>query len=539
MTKFQPKFKTVADVKKTFLSRSMGGDVLPQHAGVRLQDLDKHAHIVERLLQSDYNKISGFSFSELMEAVSYIASNYNSPYYLNTVQEKGMKVNESAIQGESDYMEVVSEAFEATTIAQSPFPIPSVGMSLYHYERAVLPFLAHVFDLKGNRGYVYYQRLNALNGKGNVNAGDLLASPKEIGTQPLGFVGTKAINETVATTATGTTAYIGTLANTPIMPGTVVITVAGQQGYFKDYANPGSRETGAVQLVSVNGNLGTATVNYQTGEVTVDLADAPTEAVAIQATYDRDIQTVAGGTANLAEVDMTLDSKLLVAEDFGVKTDSNVQQNALAKAVFGLDWNDQLDGMLVKLWNKEIANKVVSEIKDAMPTANIAEHDISKNIANGGNNAIFNVYFINVVLGKLNQLIAESSGLQTHRVSTIVVAQNVVPVLYGLEEFETATGAENNMGGMAIIGKYRGIPVVAGFKPILADGEVIGLYRNQGQDFLTPYAFGMFIAPFIRDIFDNSNLAVNRKQLIASGAGAVCAERLSAKLIINGISDII
>lgn len=539
MSNFKPKFNTVADVKKTFLQRSGGSDQISNHIGVRLSDIDKHAHIVERLLQSDYNKISGFSFSELMEAISYVTSNFNNRDYFNTVRKYNTDITESMVQGESDYLDTVSEAFEGTTIAQSPFPIPSVGMSLFHYERAVLPFLAHVFDLKGNRGYIYYQRLNALNGKGNVKAGDLLASPKELGVQPLGFVGTKAINETVATTATGTTTYSGTLANVPVMPGTVVITVAGQQGYFKDYANPGSREAGAVQLVSVNGNLGTATVNYATGAVTIELADAPTEAVAIQATYDRDIQTVGGGTANLAEVDMTLDSKLLVAEDFGVKTDSNVQQNALARAVFGLDWNDQLDGMLVKLWNKEIANKVVSEIKDAMPTENIAEHDISKGITGGGNNAIFNVYFINVVLGKLNQLIAESSGLQTHRVSTIVVAQNVVPVLNGLEGFEPANGAEDNMGGMAIIGKYRGIPVVAGFKPILADGEVIGLYRNQKQDFLTPYAFGMFIAPFIRDIFDNNNLAVNRKQLIASGAGTVCAERLSSKIVINGISDII
>lgn len=538
MANFKPKFNTVADVKKAFLQRSGGSDQISAHIGVRLSDIDKHAHIVERLLQSDYNKISGFSFSEMMEAISYIASNFNSRDYFDKVRTNNRDITESMVQGESDYMDTVSEAFEGTTIAQAPFPIPSVGMSLFHYERAVLPFLAHVFDLKGNRGYIYYQRLNAMNTKGNITKGDLLASPKDLGAQPLGFVGTKAINEEVATTTTGTTSYTGTLKNVPVMPGTVVITVAGQQGYFKDYANPGSKQAGAVQLVSVNGNLGTATVDYTTGAVTVDLADAPTEAVAIQATYDRDIQTVGGGTANLAEVEMTLDSKLLVAEDFGVKTDSNVQQNALARAVFGLDWNDQLDGMLVKLWNKEIANKVVSEIKDAMPTENIAEHDISKGITGGGNNAIFNVYFINVVLGKLNQLIAESSGLQTHRVSTIVVAQNVVPVLNGLEGFEPAN-AEGNMGGMAIIGKYKGIPVVAGFKPIVTDGEVIGLYRNQGQDFLTPYAFGMFIAPFIRDIFDNNNLAVNRKQLIASGAGAVCAEKLASKIVINGIADII
>ena len=533
------KFKTVADVKKAFLNKSMGGEVLDQYPGVRVSDIDKHAHIVERLLESDYNKISGFSFSGIMEAISYIATNYNSKYYLNDVQNRGMKVNESWLEGQSDYTDVVSEAFEGTTISQTPFPIPSVAMSLYHYERAVLPYLAHIFDLKGNRGYIYYQELKATDSKGNINEGDLLASPKDLSAQPVGFVGTKVVNETVATTTTGTTTYTATLKNTPVMPGTLIITVAGEDGYFKDYANAGTRAGGTVQLVSVNGNLGTATVNYETGAVEVELANAPTEAVNIQATYDRDIQTVAGGEANLATVDMQLASKMLIAEDFGVKTDSNVQQDALARAVFGLDWNEQLDNMLVRLWNKEIANKIVTEIKGAMLPASIAEHDISKNIAGGGNNAIFNVYFINVVLGKLNQLISEAAGLQTHRVSTIVVAQNVVPIMYGLRDFEVADGTEDNMSGMSLIGKYKGIPVLAGYKPIVADGEVLGLYRNAKQDFLTPYAFGLFIAPFIRDIFDNNNLAVNRKQLIASGAGTVCAEKLASKIVINGISEII
>ena len=53
-------------------------------------------------------------------------------------------------------------------------------------------------------------------------------------------------------------------------------------------------------------------------------------------------------------------------------------------------------------------------------------------------------------------------------------------------------------------------------------GNIIGLIRD-----------------IIRDIFDQDNLAVNRKQLIASAAGAVVAERLAAKYVITDIDDVL
>ena len=47
-------FKTVEDVKQAFLVRSNGSDAISNHAGIRYSDIDKHAHIVERLLDTDY-----------------------------------------------------------------------------------------------------------------------------------------------------------------------------------------------------------------------------------------------------------------------------------------------------------------------------------------------------------------------------------------------------------------------------------------------------------------------------------------------------
>ena len=72
-------FKTVEDVKNAFLTRSNGSDTVMNHSGIRFSDIEKNAHIVERLLDTDYNRISGFTFSEIMEAISTFATNYNSP----------------------------------------------------------------------------------------------------------------------------------------------------------------------------------------------------------------------------------------------------------------------------------------------------------------------------------------------------------------------------------------------------------------------------------------------------------------------------
>ena len=217
------KFNNLEQVKKEFLLRSNGGDKLGLHQ-TRFSDLDKYAPIVERLLDTDYNRSSGFSFSELMEAVSLVADNYSSADYANAVRRdpKAVKLDESIgreIEGENNFW-AISEALNPATTAQAPYPVPSIALTTYQYEKSVLPYLCHQFDLKGNRGLVYYQKINAENAKGNINAGDLLGSPKEMSKQPLDFVGTKNIEkEELGTLATGETDVEATLEYFPIQPG--------------------------------------------------------------------------------------------------------------------------------------------------------------------------------------------------------------------------------------------------------------------------------------------------------------------------------
>lgn len=543
------KFNTVDQVKKEFLLRSNGGEKLKLHEA-RYSDLTNYAPIIERLLDTDYNKVSGFSFSELMEAVSLIADNYSTPDYFRAIQNdsKAMKVNESEVKGTAgeDNFWALNEALNPATTAQAPYPVPSIALTTYQYEKSVLPYLCHQFDLKGNRGLVYYQKITAENTKGNIEAGDLLGSPKQMSKQPLDFVGTKNITkEVIGTVATGQTtpepAESGAdkmiLKYHPVQPGSLVINVEGMDGFFKDFAQEGNPTI--VALYSVGGDLGKATVNYTTGEVTVELAEAPSNSGGkVFATYCRDIETIDGGKTNMARAQVSLESKQLEAEDFSVFTETSIYQEALSKAIFGLDWNSQVDEALAALYNKEVANKIVAEIKAAIPDESIGTHSINK--TSGGNNDLFNVQFIAVVMGKLGKMITAASGIGNNKLEALVINIDVLPIMRALPKFTAAnTDFEDVMGGMYLAGLYDGMPVIVGYDPILTTGEVMGIYKSKSKDFLTPYCWGTFILPIIRDIFDQDNLAVNRKQLIASAAGAVVAERLAAKVTITDIDQVI
>ena len=535
------KFKTLEQVKKEFLLRSRGGDKLDCHQ-TRFSDIDKYAPIVERLLDTDYNRVSGFSFSELMEAVSLVAENYGSSDYYREVKNdsRAMKVDESlvrGIEGEDNFWSV-NEALNTATSAQAPYPVPSIALTTYQYEKAVIPYLCHQFDLKGNRGLVYYQKINADNTKGNITAGDLLGSPKKMSAQPLDFAGTKNVaKEEVATLASGTTAYSKTLAVKPIQPGSLIVNVEGVAGYFKDFAQEGNPNI--VALYPIGGNIGNATLNLTTGELTINLATAPsTSGGKIYATYCADIETIDGGKANMAKAQFTLESKQLEAEDFSIFTETSIYQEALSKAIFGLDWNSQVDTGLAALYNKEIANKIVAEIKGAIPDASIKTHSVNK--ISGGNNDLYNVQFLSVVMGNLGKLITTASGIGNNKLSALVINIDVLPLLRALPKFTAANADfEEVMGGMYLAGLYDGMPVIVGYDPILTTGEVMGIYKSKNFDFLTPYCWGTFILPIIRDIFDQDNLAVNRKQLIASAAGAVVAENLASKITITDIDTVL
>ena len=553
------KFKTVEDVKKAFRTVAAGADTLPRHGGFRYGDIDKHSAVLEEILDSDYNKVSGFSRSEIFEAVSHLQTQFGTNAYLSDCRANRVPVSESLYEGvnlsdcEDNYYSVC-EAFEATTAQQAPYPVPSISFVTYRYEKTVLPFLCHLFDLRGNRGLVYFQKITAVNSLGTIEKGDELGRAGRMPAQPNAFATTHIVNEEIGELNDGVAEYEFELKFVP-HPGTLIVTLDGHTGYFQDFQAEKAQDNKGI-LTPVGEALGFATVEYPTeaeqaagkkAKVKINLAVAGAAGLKVRADYNRDVETHRGGVERQARFTMSVEAEHIVTENISVFTETNLYQEALSRAIFGLDWNDEVDRAMAMIYNKEMANKVITEIRDRVPATNLLNHDITSTLAlpggtatGTGDNKIFNVQFLAIVMGALNKVINKSSGIDARRFTTFVVNIDVLPIFEGMDKYtQTTVDQEDQMGGMFLAGTYDGIPVVAGYDPIIPEGEVIGLFKSKSQDFLTPYVLGTFMDPVIRDIYDQDNLSINKKQMIATIGGKNIAPQLTGKLTITGINDLL
>ena len=553
------KFKTVEDVKKAFRTVAAGADTLPRHGGFRYGDIDKHSAVLEEILDSDYNKISGFSRSEIFEAVSHLQTQFGTNAYLSDCRANRVPVSESLYEGvnlsdcEDNYYSVC-EAFEATTAQQAPYPVPSISFVTYRYEKTVLPFLCHLFDLRGNRGLVYFQKITAVNSLGTIEKGDELGRAGRMPAQPNAFATTHIVNEEIGELNDGVAEYEFELKFVP-HPGTLIVTLDGHTGYFQDFQAEKAQDNKGI-LTPVGEALGFATVEYPTeaeqaagkkAKVKINLAVAGAAGLKVRADYNRDVETHQGGVERQARFTMSVEAEHIVTENISIFTETNLYQEALSRAIFGLDWNDEVDRAMAMIYNKEMANKVITEIRDRVPATNLLNHDITSTLAlpggtatGTGDNKIFNVQFLAIVMGALNKVINKSSGIDARRFTTFVVNIDVLPIFEGMDKYtQTTVDQEDQMGGMFLAGTYDGIPVVAGYDPIIPEGEVIGLFKSKSQDFLTPYVLGTFMDPVIRDIYDQDNLSINKKQMIATIGGKNIAPQLTGKLTITGINDLL
>jgi hypothetical protein len=530
------KFTNVEQIKEAFLTSSNGRSQLGAHPRVRFSDIDENAPVLEHLLGTEYNTLSGYSFSEIMEALSHVVSHSSKDYL------QDCKISESCIDEGS-----LNESFAGTTAAQSPFPVLNKGFTMYQYEKSVLPYFSHIFDLKGNRGLVYYAKLNSANAMGDVAEGDLLASPRELGKQTTNYIGTQAVNgagETnvslgtilsTETTIDGSDAGKVTLPYKPIAPNSVEITFVGQDGALKDMSYGTNK---VVYLTNVGGKLGDCMVDLELGEVTLNLDSAAASDIDVKISYRRDVETSQGGLDNQAEVEYSIEAEHLTAENFSVKSKTNIYQQKLAQAIFGRDWNADLDNMLGAVYNREIAGKVANDIKQNIPANASKSYDITPT-ANTGENKLFTTQFLAPVISGISRLIAQNSGITgVRKLSAYLVSNDIVHLLEALPKFQPVEAPEDLMGGMAVVGTYNGTPVIAGYAPIVNSGDIMGVYKSKNQEFLVPAVFGTFMLPVIRDIYDQNNLAINKKQLIASGASKTVAPNLAAKYNVTGLASI-
>ena len=545
------KFETVKDVQKAFLMRSGGSDVLENHRGFRYGDIEKLAPVVESFLKTDYNKYVGYGFSEVMEAISHFQQAFGTRTYINDFNAGGNsdKVSESLyrdvdLSACEDNFFSTCEAFEGTTAQQAPYPVPSLSFVMYRYEKSVLPFLTHLFDLRGNRGLIYFQKITSVDAMGTIAEKDELGNPRQYVKQPDAYATTKINNEALGTLATGEADFEATLKFKP-QPGSLFINIDGEEGWFQDIQEAQAHKGNIAILTSINGNLGYATFDYETKKLNITLANAATAEAKVRATYNREIELKEAGvdeTRRIPRFTMSVEAEQVITENVSVQTETNIYQEALARAIFGLDWNAEVDKAMGMIYNKEMANKVLREINEVIPAKNLVQHDITSMLSpnGGGDNKLFNVQFMSVVFSVLRKKINQASGIPLKKFTTFVININLLPIFEALPKFTVSTANdEDQMGGMFLAGMYDGIPVVCAYDDILGEGECIALYKGQSQEFLTPHVLGIFMDPVVRDVFDQNNLAINRKQLMSTIGTKCIAQNLSAKLTVEGVDDLL
>lgn len=545
------KFETVKDVQKAFLMRSGGSDVLENHRGFRYGDIEKLAPVVESFLKTDYNKYVGYGFSEVMEAISHFQQAFGTRTYINDFNAGGNsdKVSESLyrdvdLSACEDNFFSTCEAFEGTTAQQAPYPVPSLSFVMYRYEKSVLPFLTHLFDLRGNRGLIYFQKITSVDAMGTIAEKDELGNPRQYVKQPDAYATTKINNEALGTLATGEADFEATLKFKP-QPGSLFINIDGEEGWFQDIQEAQAHKGNIAILTSINGNLGYATFDYETKKLNITLANAATAEAKVRATYNREIELKEAGvdeTRRIPRFTMSVEAEQVITENVSVQTETNIYQEALARAIFGLDWNAEVDKAMGMIYNKEMANKVLREINEVIPAKNLVQHDITSMLSpnGGGDNKLFNVQFMSVVFSVLRKKINQASGIPLKKFTTFVININLLPIFEALPKFTVSTANdEDQMGGMFLAGMYDGIPVVCAYDDILGEGECIALYKGQSQEFLTPHVLGIFMDPVVRDVFDQNNLAINRKQLMSTIGTKCIAQNLAAKLTVDGVDDLL
>jgi hypothetical protein len=379
---------------------------------------------------------------------------------------------------------------------------------------------------------------------GTIAAKDELGNPRQYVKQPDAYATTKINNEALGTLATGEAEFEATLKFKP-QPGSLFVNIDGEEGWFQDIQEAQAHKGNIAILTSINGNLGYATFDYETKKLNITLANAATAEAKVRATYNREIELKEAGvdeTRRIPRFTMSVEAEQVITENVSIQTETNIYQEALARAIFGLDWNAEVDKAMGMIYNKEMANKVLREINEVIPAKNMIQHDITAtlNTTGTGDNKLFNVQFMSVVFSVLRKKINQASGIPLKKFTTFVININLLPIFEALPKFTVSTANdEDQMGGMFLAGTYDGIPVVCAYDGTLAEGECIALYKGQSQEFLTPHVLGIFMDPVVRDVFDQNNLAINRKQLMSTIGTKCIAQNLSAKLTVEGIDDLL
>jgi len=345
-------------------------------------------------------------------------------------------------------------AFDVITVAYGTSPISTI---------------ASVQPIDEERGTVYYKNVIAQNTRGNVTAGDKIASAINFeDVAPVGYAGDR-VTEVAGTTVDGTTSYSFTLAGAPIRTQSVNIGVG-------NLALPNMDDG----LGNVLGRGLSGTINHATGAVTISLASNPGAGKLIAVTYATDFEA----SQDIPKIIFKLDTLSVNARVFALKDTIGLEQTYALRRRFGMISEDEVAKDLIAAINSEVMNTAVMQL-----AARAVGNTTWTKAAPDGVSYLEHIQTFKHAITDAESVMLGNAGRGT--INTMVAGRNAAGMISNLPGFVKIS--DGSTIGPHIFGTLDGTIVVrVPNTNVLNANTVLGIYKGG-----SPFEAALVYAPYM------------------------------------------
>lgn len=247
----------------------------------------------------------------------------------------------------------LSQKMEDGTVADLGL-VPQYAQDLVtiDYAQNVQNIIGNTQVLLGQADIIYYERVQATTNRGNVSGApktleDSLAAPEVYAD---GYANSGLTVDLGNATATTEVKFAAGLASVPVRPRTTIITVTAANGTL----------VGRAKDVDGNGTLAGdkfyGTVDYETGDVTLNAKTAFAATDVVTAFYETDIEA----EGNIAKINTDLDYKLVTAQPHALQAEVGLFKQYEANKRLGINASDRTAEKLIQEMGRETSTRLIN-----------------------------------------------------------------------------------------------------------------------------------------------------------------------------------